>query len=77
MNREQLHPSKPAAYRTTPLRAMEIRTFFFVVLGSPPWRKLMARFFLKIRTIENRMTFITHIWIWNDLDMIRVLNVDD
>ena len=45
MNREQLHPSKPAAYRTTPLRAMEIRTFFFVVLGSPPWRKLMARCF--------------------------------
>ena len=47
MNREQLHPSKLAAYRTTPLRAMEIRTFFFGVLGSPPWRNLMARRFFE------------------------------
>ena len=51
---------------------------FFRSAGEPAVEKADGQvFFLKIRTIENRMTFITHIWIWNDLDMIRVLNGDD
>lgn len=52
---------------------------FFRSAGEPAVENesLWPGVFLKIRTIENRMTFITHIWIWNDLDMIRVLNVDD